>query len=232
MNKLIIKICLLPVTAALLFSSCSKKIDEAFLNPNATTRVPVETLLPGIIGNFIGSSSAQGSAYGLANDGLYVGRYVQFWATNTPLNQYDRMSGATGGSDVLGSVWAMHYYGMGQNLGRMIDWAAEEEKWDYVGVGHAIRAWSWLTLTNMYGEAILRQAFDPNRLVFDYDTQEDIYAEVRRQAHLAIENLNKTGGGVSQANLALGDAYFYNGDVNKWKKFVYSVLARDRKSVV
>ncbi|HQX74466.1 MAG TPA: SusD/RagB family nutrient-binding outer membrane lipoprotein, partial [Chitinophagaceae bacterium] len=226
MNKLLIKFCLLPVAAVLLFSSCSKKIDEAFLNPNATTRVPVETLLPGIIGNFIGSSSAQGSAYGLANDGLYVGRYVQFWATNTPLNQYDRMSGATGGSDVLGSVWAMHYYGMGQNLGRMIDWAAEEEKWDYVGVGHAIRAWSWLTLTNMYGEAILRQAFDPNRLVFDYDTQEDIYAEVRRQAHLAIENLNKTGGGVSQANLALGDAYFYNGDVNKWKKFVYSVLAR------
>ncbi len=226
MNKLFIKICLLPVTAALLFSSCSKKIDEAFLNPNATTRVPVETLLPGIIGNFIGSSSAQGAAYGIANDGLYVGRYVQFWATNTALNQYDRMGGATGASDVLGSVWAMHYYGMGQNLGRMIDWAAEEEKWDYVGVGHAIRAWSWLTLTNMHGEAILRQAFDPARLVFDYDTQEDIYAEVRRQAHLAIEYLNKTGGNVSQANLALGDAYFYNGDVNKWKKFVYSVLAR------
>jgi hypothetical protein len=38
--------------------------------------------------------------------------------------------------------------------------------------------------------------------------------------------LNMTGDGVSQANLAIGDAYFYNGDVNKWKKFVYGVLAR------
>ncbi|MFX8856421.1 hypothetical protein ABTM81_19440, partial [Acinetobacter baumannii] len=38
--------------------------------------------------------------------------------------------------------------------------------------------------------------------------------------------MSRTDGAVSQANLALGDAYFYNGDVNKWKKFVYGVLAR------
>ena len=223
-NK-IIAIPLTLITVTGLFS-CSKKIDEAYTNPNATTRVPIETLLPGIIGNFVGSSSAQGSAYGIANDGLYVGRYVQFWATNTTANQYDQMGGATGASDVLGSIWAMHYYGHGANLSKMIEWGTEEKKWDYVGVGYAIRAWGWLTLTNMYGEAILRQAFDPNRLVFDYDSQEDIYAETRRMCHTAIEFLSKTGDGVSQANLALGDAFFYNGDVNKWKKFCYSVLAR------
>lgn len=214
------------VSAIVLLGSCSKKIDDAFLNPNATTRVPVETLLPGIIGNMVGSSSAQGSSYGTAFDGLYVGRYVNFWANNTTNYQYDRLSGATGASDLFGSVWAMHYYGMGQNLGRMIDWAAEEEKWDYVGVGHAIRAWSWYTLTTTYGEAILKQAFDPSRLVFDYDSQEEIFAEVRRQCHLALVNLNRTDGAVSQTNLALGDQYFNGGDVNKWKKFVYAVLAR------
>lgn len=219
-------ITLATVAGAGLFAACSKKIDEAYKNPNADTRVPVETLLPGIIGNFIGSSSAQGSAYGLANDGLYIGRYVQFWATNTTGNQYDQMSGATGASDVLGSIWAMHYYGMGANLNKMIEWGLEEEKWDYVGVGYAIRAWSWLTLTDMYGEAIMRQAFDANRLVFDYDTQEDMYLEARRTCRLALEYLNKTGGGASQANLAKGDAFFYNGDVNKWKKFVYTVMAR------
>jgi hypothetical protein len=211
---------------ALLLSSCSKKIDEAFENPNAPKKVPVETLLPGIIGNFVGSSSAQGSAYGLANDGLYIGRYVQFWATNSTGNQFDQMGGATGASDLLGSVWAMHYYGMGQNLGRMIDWAAEDQKWDYVGVGYAIRGWSWLTLTDVYGEAILKQAFDPTRLVFDYDTQDSIYTEVRRLCHQAIAFLNRTDGAVSQANLAKGDAYFYNGDRSKWIKFAYSVLAR------
>ncbi len=210
----------------LLMSSCTKQIDEAYTNPNAAVRVPIETLLPGIIGNFVGSASSAGNNYGIANDGVFIGRYIQFWATNSTGNQYDQMGGATGGSDVLGSVWAMHYYGMGGNLSKMIEWGTEDKKWDYVGVGHAIRAWSWLTLTDVYGEAIFREAFRPEQLVFPYDPQSDIYDEVRRVCRVAIEFLSKTGDGVSQANLAKGDAYFYNGDVNKWKKFVYAVMAR------
>lgn len=216
----------LSAISLLALGSCSKKIDDAHQNPNADVRVPVETLLPGIIGNFVGSNSAAGSSYGTAYDGLYIGRYVQFWATNTTMYQYDRMGGTIGGSDLLGSIWAMHYYGMGRNLSMMMEWAEEEKKWDYVGVGRAIRAWGWLTLTTSYGEAILKQAFNPNLLVFNYDTQEEMYAECRKLCHEAIDYLNRTGDNVSQSNLALGDAYFYNGDVNKWKKFVYSVLAR------
>lgn len=223
-KNLIYTICFF-AAIALLFS-CSKKIDEAFENPNSPKRVPVENLLPGIIGNFVGNSSAQGSAYGIANDGLYIGRYVQFWATNSTGNQYDQMGGATGASDVLGSVWAMHYYGMGRNLEKMIVWGTEEQKWDYVGVGNVIKAWSWLTLTNVYGEVILKQALDTSRLVFDYDTQAEVYDEVRRLCHLGISYLNRTDGNVSQANLALGDAYFYNGVREKWIKFAYSILAR------
>ena len=223
-NKIFISLIFLSTLFVL--NSCEKKIDEAFANPNALVKVPVETLLPGIIGNFVGSASAAGSAYGTANDGLYVGRYVQFWATNVVGNQYDQMGGATGASDVLGSVWAMHYYGMGQNLNRMIEWAAEEEKWDYVGVGYAIRAWSWLTLTEQHGEVIMSEAYNTSQLVFNYNDQNQVYDTVRVIARLALEYLNKTGGQVSQDNLAKGDAYFYNGDVNKWKKFVNAVLAR------
>lgn len=214
------------VALLLALAGCEKKIDEAFANPNASVRVPVETLLPGIIGNFVGSSAAAGSAYGLANDGLYVGRYVQYWGTNSAGNQYDQMGGATGASDILGSVWAMHYFGMGENLNKMVNWGIEEEKWDYAGVGYAIRAWSWLQLTNMYGEVILKEAFRPDQLVFKYDNQNEVYDSVRAIAHRAIAYLEKTGGQSGQANLAKGDAFFYNGDVNKWKKFAYSVLAR------
>jgi hypothetical protein len=207
-------------------SSCEKKIDEAFINPNASVRVPVETLLPGIIGNLVGNASAAGSAYGTANDGLYIGRYVQFWATNTTGNTFDQMSGAIGASDILGSVWAMHYYGMGQNLNKMIEWGIEEEKWDYVGVGYAIRAWSWLMLTESYGEAIMTESFNTSQLVFRYNEQPEIFDTARVIARLALDYLNRTDGNVSQANLAKGDAYFYNGDVNKWKKFANAVLAR------
>ena len=221
-----IKFLLYGTAAIMLWGSCTKKINEAYTNPNAGVIQPIETLLPNVISNMAVSYTAQGTNYGMQNDGIYVGRYVQFWETNTAGSQYDQMGGATGGSDILGSIWAMHYYGQGQNLNRIIEWGTEQKKWDYVGVAYAIRAWSWLSLTDMYGEAILKQAFNTSILVFNYDSQQEIYAEVKRDYKLAMENLNKTGDGVSQSNLALGDQYFYNGDVNKWKKFANSVMAR------
>jgi Starch-binding associating with outer membrane len=234
MKKFIINIAAGILPALVLVSSCSKKIDDAYANPNTPVqatltvpvKVPVESLLPGIIGCMVGSSSVQGSAYGIANDGLYIGRYVQYWATSASGNQFDQMGGATGASDILGSVWAMHYYGMGLNLSKMIEWSIEEKKWDYAGVGYAIRAWSWLMLTDVYGEVIMKEAFNTQQSVFNYDPQADVYAKVKEQCDSAIFYLSKTGDNVSQANLAKGDAYFYNGDVNKWKKFAYSVMAR------
>jgi len=78
----------------------------------------------------------------------------------------------------------------------------------------------------MHGEVILKEAFDKYKRVFKYDDQKDVYEEVKRLGHLAISYLNRTDGNVSQANLAIGDAYLNGGDMNKWKKFVYAVLAR------
>ena len=214
------------ILAAGLIGGCKKQIDAAYANPNATVRVPIETLLPGIIGNFVGSSSAAGSSYGLAFDGLIVGRYVQFWGTNAGGNQFDLMGGATGASDVLGSVWAMYYYGQGENLNKMMLWGKEEKKWDYVGVGLAIRAWGMLMCTDMYSDIILREAFRPEQLVFKYNDQPEVYDSVRSICRQAIDYLNLKGDNVSKDNLAKGDAFFYNGDTEKWKKFVYSVMAR------
>ena len=215
------------LSSLLLFQSCTKKIDEAYINPNAAVIQPIESLLPNIIQNMAISNTAQGTLYGPQNDGQYVGRYVQNWATNTANNQYDQMGGATGSSDILGSIWAMHYYGMGQNLNRVIEWGIEQKKWDYVGVAYAIRAWSWLNLTDMHGEAILKQAFNTSILVFNYDSQPEIYEEVKRNVRLAIDYLSRTGDGVNAANLAQGAQFFsYKGDTEKWKKFAYSVMAR------
>ena len=221
-------ICTISAACFLLLVSCSKKIDEAFANPNAQVRQPIESMLPGVIANMTISQSANGSFYGTQNDGQYIGRFIQNWATNTSLNQYDQMGdNFINSSDIMGSIWAMHYYGHGQNIEKIIEWGTEEKKWDYVGVAQAIRAWGWLTLTDLHADAvILKEAFRPELLVFKYDTQQEVYEEVKRLCKLAIENLSRTGDGVSQANLLKGDQYMNGGDVNKWKKFVYGVMAR------
>ncbi|MBD0368316.1 MAG: SusD/RagB family nutrient-binding outer membrane lipoprotein [Flavisolibacter sp.] len=207
---------------AIISSSCSKKIDEAYANPNADVRVPVEQLLPQIVS----AMAANYAGHGTMNDIRYVGQYVQYWQYHAAGSNFDRMGYTNNVADVAQSTWRMHYYDIGQNNQRMMQWAAEEKKWDYVGVGKAIEAWSWLTLTDYYGEVILKEAFNTNLLTFHYDTQEEVYAYVKKLCFEALENLNKTGDNVSQTNLAKGDQYFYNGDVNKWKKFVNGVLAR------
>jgi hypothetical protein len=220
----------------LLISSCSKKLDDAYVNPNSPTRVPVETILPSMIGTFVGSSSAAGSAYGLAGDGLLIGRYIQYWGTysttfspvsTTASNQsnYDEMAGTIGASDNLGSMWAAHYYGMGQNLNRMIEWSEEEGKYDFTGAGWAIRAWSMLGATNEYNHIILKDAFNTSLQQFRYEDQPEIYDSIRVICFRALAFLNRSDGNQGQ-KFAEADAYLNGGDKNKWKKFVYGLLAR------
>lgn len=219
---------MMPALAAILLATgCTKKIDDAFANPNARTKQPVEELLPGVISNMAIQHSANGTLYGPQNDGLYFGRYVQFWATSVAGNQYDQMGdNFINRSDILGSIWAMQYYGMGANISRIIEWGTEEKKWDYVGVAQAVRAWGWMTLTDVHDDVILREAFRPEQLVFKYDPQPDVYEEVKRLCHAALANLSKTGDGVNPANLAISDRYGNGGDINRWKRFTYGVLAR------
>ncbi len=175
MQNNIFKSILFPGAFCLLYmASCTKKIDDAYLNPNAPITVPIETILPGAIGSFTAFNSAAGTNYGVQIDDVLLGRYIQYWGSTTNGENYGEMGG-TIGSDNTGGIWAAAYYGHGQNVNRIIEWGTQQQKWDYVGVGYAIRAWDWLELTNQYGDAILKEAFNVNLVQFHYDTQPEFY---------------------------------------------------------
>src|SRR5262245_13271595 len=95
------------LAAIVIGDSCRKKLDEAYANPNAATKQPIELIFPSMIGSFVGSSSAAGSAYGLAGDATLIGRYIQYWgtysttispvsATAANSSNYDQMAGTLG----------------------------------------------------------------------------------------------------------------------------------------
>ena len=224
-NKILKSIFFSGVIFALTMISCSKKIDDAYLNPNAPVIVNIEDILPGVVGCFTAFNSAAGTNYGVQIDDVLLGRYIQYWGSTTNGENYGMMGG-TIGSDNTGGIWAAAYYGMGQNVNRIIEWGTEQEKWDYVGVAYAIRAWSWLELTNQYGEAILKEAFNTSLSQFHYDTQPEFYDSCRVICHRALSYLNRTGGNMNPTNLAKSDEFFNGGNLDKWKKFVYGILAR------
>jgi len=194
-------------------SGCKDYLDVN-VNPNNPQKTDAANLLAPLLANMI-----RGEWF----DSRAVGQYIQQWGAPTA-NAVFETHGYVPASDTPGEKWRQHYFAIGTNIDLLLEDALKGEKWDYVGVAYAIRAWSWQTSTDVYGEMILKQAWDGTRAKFDYDTQEEVYAEVVRLCNLALENLNRTDGAVSQANLARGDLMYY-GDRAKWIKFVYGILA-------
>ncbi|HEX8429886.1 MAG TPA: SusD/RagB family nutrient-binding outer membrane lipoprotein [Longimicrobium sp.] len=159
-------------------------------------------------------------------EGRFVGRYTQQWnlaVGATSLSTWDRM-GYDPSSDNAAQQWRDVYWSFGQNLIDMMQKAEAEQRWDLLGVGYVLKAWGWQALTDNHGEIIIKEAIDPSRTTFTYDSQEFAYEEVRRLLGLALENLNRTDGAVDATYLARGDR-LYNGDRQKWIKFANGLLA-------
>lgn len=192
--------------------SCSEYLDINS-DPSFPQEAPGEVLLPPIF---------QEMTRGELFDSRFFGSYVQNWARNSS-NYASDLHGYFPGSDALGEKWRQHYYAIGKNIDLMIEDGEKNGKWAYVGVAKAIRAWSWQTSTDVYGEMILKQAFQSDLYRFDYDSQQEIYAEVFRLCNEALADLDKED---ATNTLVLGDLV-YKGDREKWKKFVYAILARN-----
>src|SRR5699024_8078124 len=111
-------------------------------------------------------------------------------------------------SDNGGQQWRDVYWTFGQNLIDMMTKAEAEERWDVLGVGYIMKAWGWMAVTDLHGEIIIEQAFDPTRFSFDYDSQELAYQEILRLLDEAIANLERTDGAVDAGYLAVGDKMY------------------------
>lgn len=199
----------------LALSSCEKYLD---INQDPSNPQVAEgfALLPPMF-----AQMAQGEQF----DSRYIGKYIQNWGEATSNDTWDR-HGYVSGSDAAGQLWRVHYWNLGENIRLMIDDAKAKNKPEYSGVAKAIFAWSWQTTTDYHGEIILKQAFEPNRYVFDYDKQEDVYAHVVTLANDALADFAKTNPDVATNSLKQGDIV-YKGDVAKWVKFTNAILARN-----
>lgn len=133
-------------------------------------------------------------------------------------------------SDNGGQIWRTVYWNQGMNLENMINQAIKEEHFTLVGIGYAIKAFSWDMLTKYHGELPMKQAFSSGRTQYDYDYQNDIYPQVREWALKAIEYLEKPDKTAYGSKLTDNDIV-YGGDATKWKKFAYAVLVRNLASL-
>ncbi|HVS61311.1 MAG TPA: RagB/SusD family nutrient uptake outer membrane protein [Gemmatimonadaceae bacterium] len=197
-----------------LSNGCNNFLDVN-TNPNAPQSVSANLYLPAMLHWMVTSPQF---------DGRFVGRYTQEWTLpGTSLTTWDRM-GYDPSSDNGGQQWRDVYWTLGQNLIDMNTKSEAEQRWDLLGVGQILKAWGWQALTDLHGEIIVKEAIDPTRTTFDYDTQDFAYQEVKRLLDSAIVLLQKTDGAVDPTYLAKGDK-IYNGNRTKWLKLAHGMLA-------
>ncbi|MEO5647795.1 MAG: SusD/RagB family nutrient-binding outer membrane lipoprotein [Chitinophagaceae bacterium] len=196
-------------------AGCKKYLDvnEDPRTPQLTT---AESLLPHM-------QASIGNAIGL--DARYTSKYVQNFASVSALD----ISETHGSPFPNGAeLWSNHYLRLGKSVDQMLFDATTNNKWHYAGAGKALRAWSWQTATDHFGEMILKEAWDDNKYIFNYDPQEEIYEEVRKNCNEALGYFGQK----SPIKLSpTGDFMFY-GNVDRWVKFVYGILARNANNII
>jgi hypothetical protein len=208
-----LKYILITFFAAFFSLGCNDYLDIN-TNPNVPQEAPAHALLPPMI---------QNAGRAIVFDARFIGKYVQWYFQNTAANTWD-LHGFDAGSDNCGEVWRQHYWAIGRNVDIMIADAEKRNIPQYIAIGHALRAWGWQAVADVYGDAILKQAWDSDRNTFEYDPQPDIYNEVNRLCDLALTFVDKTG--TPDPLLAAADQFFA-GDMSKWKKFINGIKARN-----
>ncbi len=184
------------------------------------------------------SPSAESTTYDqrLAHIEFYTNSGLQFgaWRTTMAMGDWTRNNGG-------GNYWHVSYWypvdgqvttvyqwwfvGAYANVPDMIAKAEAAENWQFAGAGYLIKAYGFMSMTDLYGEMPYTQAA-AEPATPEYDTGKTIYLGCFECIDKAIEYLEK---GQSQdpalPTLAAGD-WWNKGDLNKWIKLAYMLKAR------
>ncbi|HEX7904307.1 MAG TPA: SusD/RagB family nutrient-binding outer membrane lipoprotein [Chitinophagaceae bacterium] len=206
-------------TALLIMIASCKKYLDINSDPDTTQLPSSSSVLPQCLASIPTALQSDG--------GLYVAKYVQNWLTHTTNNQnvYD-LQGYSFGGGTMAATWQMTYYALGNNINYIIESGLNKKQYEFVGVALALKAWSFQHTTDYNADIPFHDAFIPNIFSFHYDPQEVVYKGVDSLCRTAIMYLDMAIANPTGSTLAKGD-FVYNGDVTKWKKFAYGILARN-----
>lgn len=201
------------LTALIFIAGGCKKLLDVNSDPATPQTAPADFYLAPIIAQMAVSSAID------YRDAQF--KFTQNWGAQTANNTFERHGYAA--SDVGGALWKFVYISAGLNLEDMISNAKAKENNSLAGIGYAIKAWGFQMATDSHGPIILDEAF-ADKLNFKYQDQPEVYAKVREWCALAIVHLNKPDVGDYTAKLTAND-FMFGGNREKWKKFVYAILA-------
>jgi hypothetical protein len=213
------------IIALLFIATGCKKLLDINSDPASPQTTRPEFYLSSIIAKMGEASSTDNG-----NVQFKLAQYTANQANTVAGTTFERHGWTTGDSDG-GVLWRFVYVDAGLNLEDMVKGAKGLGNNTLAGVGMAIKAWGFQHLTDQHGPVILDQAFQ-DRLYFNYQDQPLVYEKVREWCQEALVLLNTPDAADFSSVLLRTDYIFGQGNFGnlasyreRWKKFVYAVLA-------
>lgn len=196
-----------------LLVGCDKDFEEVNQNPNDPTSVPSDLLL----GNILRSTGD--NMYSTFSGGDMGECWSQHWAKV----QYNDESRYTPRESVINFVWRDFYIEVLQDADAMYKLAGDEGNLVSQGIAATLKAYTFLWLTDLYGDIPFSQALQANEDIINpaYDSQADVYAGCIALLDEAMAKLNSANGSIDSSQDIL-----YGGDISLWKKFAATTKFR------
>lgn len=194
-------------------SSCKKFLDVN-QNPNSSPTATVQTLLPGaqlLVGSAVGVDlQINGSIWG------------EYWTQSPNASQYRSLEQYSPGQEYFSTPWQM-LYAAGENFFQLQKLADSQHKRQYKVIATIMKAYTFTLITDAWGDVPYRQALkgqfaDSNYVNPKYDSQKVVYRGMIADIDSALKYLNP-----NDAVLPGADDLIYKGDMNKWRKFAYTL---------
>lgn len=193
------------VGSSLLVASCKKDFNSLEADPNRPTSVPANLILNGVLADIAEKPFTP------------VQRWNQFYACNYAYygDQQYTWSGVSFGA-----------YNTLKNVLKMEEEAAKSipAPNPYTAIGKYVRAYVYYNLTMQTGNIPVSEALQSlQNTAPKYDAQKDVFKQILTWLE---ESNNDMATIVTKGNYVLASDFFYNNDLNKWRKAVNSFKLR------
>lgn len=152
---------------------------------------------------------------------IFPGAFVNHWIGGWSMQEY-------GGKckkriDYMERLWTIYYPEIVKNAVALVDQTAENpEELNLNAIGRILKVEAFLKLTDYYGDIPYFEAgkvYKENIVKPKYDKQEDIYMDFLKELREASAQLSAT-------TIAPQNDLYFNGDIEKWKRFANSLWLR------
>ncbi|WP_293783324.1 SusD/RagB family nutrient-binding outer membrane lipoprotein [uncultured Pedobacter sp.] len=195
---------------AIAVTSCKKELNEININPNAPEVAQPDYLLTGT------TKATVDTYWGVTNNMNSSLLFAQHWAKV----QYTEEDRFIYSNSSFTALWSTGYAQSIAGFNKIIELGDAQGNPNYKGVALVLRSWTFLLLTDAYGDIPYTQAGKIKQFVTPvYDKQKDVYYGILSDLKLAQAALDPSGKAIA------GDV-IYSNNIALWKKFANSLRLR------